>query len=764
MASRAPERDTLERRLVASARVLEEHARAVTLRTTSYRNPWPTGPFPPAPDPSTAIAGLLQLEAIGERAIRVRHVLGDELRDGGDSMIVGELEAPTTRVVAGSTGAELRTTRLTMTASLDPFELRLLDTGTGRQVRIGGPDRSYFGVGDSLGTGVSLDTADGRPVGTETFSIAPGTTVHGFGESFVGFDKIGQTIDLEVHDAMGVHTPRLYKPVPFFVTTAGFGVFVHTTATATAWVGSRSANEIQLAIDDDVLDYVVFAGSVREVLDDYTTLTGRAPMPPDWTFGWWQSRATYVSADETLGVVRDLRAAGFPVDVIHLDTFWFAKDWLCDLEFAPDRFPDPKGYCEELRRLGVHLSLWHLPYLPTGTRLHDRLESVEGFVTDAEGRPYDIGIHFVQDYDGPVHVIDWTNPAAVEVMREEYGRLFETGASVMKADFGEEVPTDGVFADGTPGPRMHNRYPLLYQRAVHEATEAATGERIAWVRSGWAGGQRYPVHWGGDAPGDWEMLQAELHGGLSLGLSGYTFWSSDIGGTGELPEEELLIRWLQLGVLLSHARVHGDGIREAHRWSPVASDLARGWIGLRYRLLPYLLGSARAAAEAGLPFARPLLLDFQDDPTTWTIGDEFLCGEALLVAPILEPGGRRRVYLPRVRWYEWSAGEAAGGGSWVDVEHELASLPMYLREGAVVPMGPEMAHFGERPTDPLTVRVAPFSGHGETVFRTTLDGRPVALRYRAVGGRHELLVRGAPGAIEVDAVDGTRIELVVDGG
>jgi alpha-D-xyloside xylohydrolase len=763
MSTGALERGTLERRLVASARVLEEHARAVTLRTASYRDPWPAAPFPPPPDPSTEIRGSLHLEAIGERAVRVRHVLGGDLRDGGDSMIVGELEAPATRVIAGAAGAELRTARLTLTASLDSFELKLLDRGTGRRVRIGGPDRNYFAVGDSLGTGVSLDTADARPVATETFSIPPGTTVHGFGESFVGFDKTGQTIDLEVHDAMGVHTPRMYKPVPFFVATGGYGVFVHTTASATAWVGSRSANEVQLAIDDDVLDYVVFVGSVREILGDYTTLTGRAPMPPDWTFGWWQSRATYVSADETLGVVRDLRAAGFPLDVIHLDTCWFSKDWLCDLEFAPDRFPDPKAYCEELRRLGVHLSLWHLPYLPAGTRVHDRLEAADGFVKDAEGRPYDIGIHFVQGYDGPIHVIDWSNPAAVEVMRGEYGRLFETGASVMKVDFGEEVPTDAVFADGTPGSRMHNRYPLLYQRAVHEATEAATGERIAWVRSGWAGGQRYPVHWGGDAPGDWEMLQAELHGGLSLGLSGYTFWSSDIGGTGELPDDELLVRWLQLGVLLSHARVHGDGIREPHRWTAVTSDAARRWIGLRYRLLPYLLGSARAAAAAGLPFARPLLLDFQDDPTTWTIGDEFLCGEALLVAPILEPGGRRRVYLPPVRWYDWSTGEAVEGGSWFDVEHALATLPMYVREGAVVPMGPEMAHVGERPTDPLTVRVAPFSGDGETTFRTIVDGSPIELRYRARDGRHQLLVKGAPGSVEADGLDGARIELVVAG-
>ncbi len=761
MATRALERGTLERCVVASARVLSEDARAVTLATTSYRQPWPAAPFPAPPDPSTATHGLLRLEAIGERAVRVRHVLGDELRDGGDSMIVGELDPPATRVITGAGGAELRTDRFTVTASLEPFGLRLLDLARGRSVRIGGPDPNYFAVADSIGTGISFDTADGRPVATETFSLAPGTTVHGFGESFVGFDKRGQTLDLEVHDAMGVHTPRMYKPVPFFVTTGGFGVFAHTTASTTGWVGSRGANEVQLAIDDDVLDYVVFVGTVREVLEDYTTLTGRAPMPPAWTFGWWQSRASYVSAEETLGVVRDLRAAGFPVDVLHLDTAWFVTDWRCDLEFSPERFPDPQAYCEELRELGVHLSLWQMPYLVTGTRLHDRVGAVDGFLKDAAGGPLDIGIHFVRGYDGPVHVIDWTNPAAVQVMTEEYERLFRTGASVLKVDFGEEVPAEAVAADGTSGSRLHNRYPLLYQRAVHEATEGATGERVAWVRSGWAGAQRYPIHWGGDAPPSWELLEAELHGGLSLGLSGFTFWSTDIGGTGELPDDELLIRWLQLGVLVSHARGHGDGVREPHRWSPVASDLARRWIALRYRLLPYLLGSARGAAAAGLPFARALVLDFEDDPTTWPIGDEFLCGEALLVAPILEPGGRRRVYLPPIRWYEWLSGEAIEGGSWFDVAHELATAPMYLREGAVVPMGPEMVHVGERATDPLVVRVAPFSADGRTSFVAIVDGRDVEIVYRADGERHDVEVTGAPGAVELDVLGGGTTDVVL---
>jgi alpha-glucosidase (family GH31 glycosyl hydrolase) len=179
-------------------------------------------------------------------------------------------------------------------------------------------------------------------------------------------DKAGQTIDLWVSDAMGAHSPRCYKAVPFFLTTGGYGVFLHTSDRVTAWVGSRAAARVQVAVDDGVLDYYLLLGSPADVLAGYTALTGRAPVPPAWSFGWWQSRCSYASAEEVVAVVGEMRDAGIPMDVVHLDTNWFAVDWRCDLEFAPDRFPDPEGLCRELAARGVHLSLWQTPYLVAG--------------------------------------------------------------------------------------------------------------------------------------------------------------------------------------------------------------------------------------------------------------------------------------------------------------------------------------------------------------------------------------------------------------
>jgi alpha-D-xyloside xylohydrolase len=394
------------------------------------------------------------------------------------------------------------------------------------------------------------------------------------------------------------------------------------------------------------------------------------------------------------------------------------------------------------------------------TRLHDRLASAGGFVRTPDGGLLDIGVHFVAGYRGPVHVVDWTNPAAVRVMAEEYGRLLQTGASVLKADFGEELPTDAVYADRTPGERMHNLYPLRYQQAVHAATAAARGEgeAVAWSRSGWAGAQRYPVHWGGDVPVAWEMLAPQLHGGLSLGLSGFSFWSADIGGTGELPDDqELLIRWLQWAVLLSHPRVHGMGEREPCRWPDPARRVARDWIRLRYRLLPYVLAEARQAAAAGLPFARPLVLEFADDPTTWRIGDRFLCGRAILAAPLLEPGGRRLAYLPAGTWTDWWTRERVAGPRWVRASHGLDTMPLYLREGAVVPTGPDIQWVGERPTDPLTVVVAPLEADGRTELAVPLDGREVTVRYQARAGRHRVEVDGHRGRVVLDAPPGVEL-------
>ncbi|MBW2237434.1 MAG: hypothetical protein JRG85_18855, partial [Deltaproteobacteria bacterium] len=312
----------------------------------------------------------------------------------------------------------------------------------------GGPEKNHFHVWDTYSTGVCR-SGDGRPLAVECFALRPQEAVYGFGEKFLALDKVGQTVDLNMVEAFGTTTPRSYKNIPFFWTTRGWGAFFNQSARMTCWVGSRGAADVQVAIEDDFLDYYLFVGTPEEILARYTDLTGKSRMPPRWSFGLWQSKISYRTADEALDVVRRNREAQIPCDVLHLDTDWFRKDWQCDLEFAPDRFPDPAGFLKEMADLGAGVSLWQLPYIPEGSKLFEDLLAVDGFVQTRDGGLYDVGICYTPGFKGRVSCIDFTNPEATRIYQSYLRSLLELGVRAIKVDFGEQAPLDGVYHDGT---------------------------------------------------------------------------------------------------------------------------------------------------------------------------------------------------------------------------------------------------------------------------------------------------------------------------
>jgi alpha-D-xyloside xylohydrolase len=659
-----------------------------------------------------ATGGTLRIDAVADEVFRIRYAPGP-LPERPSRMVVGEFDAPSTfEVSADDSTVTVNTGAATLRVEQEPLRITICDPDGSEVCRIGGSEKNMWSLWDSLPTGVST-TSDGRPLATETYALRPGEAVFGFGEQFGRLEKSGQTIDLNMVEATGTTTPRAYKNIPFFWTTHGYGVFWNTTARATTWVGSRAAADIQVAIEDDHLDQYVFIGDPRTILDRYTTLTGKPHVPPRWSFGWWQSKISYSSAEEALDIVRRYRAAGLPLDVLHLDTHWFAEDWRCDLEFDPERFPDPAAFLGEMAEEGVKVSLWQLPYIPEGSALFDEIDAVGGFVGHPDGGLYDVGLCFTPGFQGRVGCIDFTNPEGVAVYQRHLRRLHELGAAAIKVDFGEEAPIDGVYHDGTPGHLAHNEYPLLYNRAVAEATHDATGEWIIWARSAWAGSQRYPLHWGGDSSANWDNLGPQFAAGLSLGACGFGFWSQDTGGF--LSIEPIggnqLLRWIQAGLLVSHSRIHGTGDRELDTLPAETLEAIRPALELRYRLLPYLTGEAQRSADAGLPMARALVIEFPDDPTTWHIDDQWMLGEHLLVAPHLDPSSRRRVYLPEGRWLDWWSDDVVDGGRWIDVESPIDRMPLWIRDGGVVALGPAMDHVDQRPTDHLTLRgLAPEAG------------------------------------------------------
>jgi alpha-D-xyloside xylohydrolase len=417
----------------------------------------------------------------------------------------------------------------------------------------------------------------------------------------------------------------------------------------------------------------------------------------------------------------------------------------CNLTWDTDAFPDPVDMISQLRSQGFRVCLWENPYVPKGSDLYAEGTAGGYFVRDSDGEPY--LIPGWMDKNVLMAVVDFTNPAAVAWWQEHHRRLLAMGVATFKTDFGETAPTDGHYDDGTSGNVAHNLYPLLYNRAVFEVVDAHSGGHgLIWSRSTTAGGQRYPVHWGGDSRTNFDHMAASLRGGLNFILSGFAYWSHDIGGFSGTSDPALYARWAQFGLFSSHARAHGTSAREPWIFGAEAEAIFRKYASLRYRLLPYIYSCAARAAETGRPLMRPLLLDYQNDPTTHALDLQYLFGDDFLVAPVFTDAADVSVYLPRGRWVDYWTKHSYVGPGWIVVHAPLDTLPLFVREGAIIPMGPVQQYVGERPLDPLTLDIYP--ADERTVSLLDDVNAPVELSYRMEREGLILHVDGYRGRIE----------------
>jgi alpha-D-xyloside xylohydrolase len=506
------------------------------------------------------------------------------------------------------------------------------------------------------------------------FTLSPGEQIFGCGETFMGFDKRGQKVVLWTDDANGAQNETMYKPIPFFLSSRGYGMFIHTTTPITCDFGKTFSGINSLMIGDDELDLFIFLGEPKQVLDEYTKLTGKSPMPPAWSFGLWMSRCTYDNEKQVREIAAKLRENKIPCDVLHLDTGWFETDWRCDYEFSKKRFQDPAKMIADLKNDGFHVSLWQLPYFVPKNTLFNEIVEKNLAVRDAKGNiPYEDA------------VLDFSNPATVAWYQGKIAALLKLGVGAIKVDFGEAAPLSGLYASGRTGFYEHNYYPLRYNKTVADITKQTTGENIIWARSTWAGSQRYPLHWGGDAENTDQGMAAELRGGLSFGLSGFTFWSHDAGGFVAAPSTDLYRRWLAFGMLSSHSRCHGIGAREPWEYGPEFMDDFRRIVEMRYRLMPYIYAQAKDSSERGLPMVRALFVEYPNDPGSWRVDNEYLFGSDLLVAPLMHEGvNSRQVYLPPGNWIDYQSGQSYAGG-WHKIEAGKIPVIVLVRDGAVVP-------------------------------------------------------------------------------
>lgn len=549
-------------------------------------------------------------------------------------------------------------------------------------VRFQGDDRFFASLWDSL-SAFALKRADGSVTTGVSLEIAPGERFCGTGERFAAPDLFGRRIDLVNDDALGVNNDRAYKNIPFLLSSRPYGLFMHSTAKQRLDIGAQSTRALQWLVEDDALDiFFIGGGSLERILLNYRKITGFPRKVPLWSFGAWMSRMTYTSDEQVSAVAERLRREEYPMDVLHLDTGWFEEDWKCDWRFSKKRFPDPAGFFRRMRESGFRVSLWQYPYVRRECEL-----SAEALEKGYVGKPAEGGVPV-----GYGDAIDFTNPGAAAWYKGLLRPLLETGAAAIKADFGENVDESAAYR-GVAGEKYRNLYSLLYQKAVWEVTEEVKGreEAVIWARSGWAGSQRYPVHWGGDSACTFDGLAGSIRGGLHLGLSGFAFWSHDVPGFYGVPDfmksrpsDVLYVRWTQAGTFTSHMRYHGTTPREPWEY-PAAAEVARQWLRLRYSLLPYIVSEAEKCCRSGLPMLRSLVIEWTDDPAVWGVSDEYMFGDAFLVCPVLRAGGVRDVYLPEGRWVDFWSGEVTSGPARLkEVRSPLSRIPLYVRYSAEI--------------------------------------------------------------------------------
>ncbi len=536
------------------------------------------------------------------------------------------------------------------------------------------------------------------------FGLQSGEPVYGFGEKWGPLNKRGQLVTSAVIDALGVNCEDSYKSTPFAWSPHGWGVFTHTTAIVNHGVGfgQWSYRSYAVQVADTVIDlFLIAAPDPASMIRRYTDLTGRAPALPRWSFGVWLSRCYYRTGDELMAAAHGMRERGIPCDVITLDgRAWLKVDTRFAFVWDEDRYPDPAGFCRQVKELGYKLCVWEYPYVSIHAPIYPWLVEKGFLLKEADGRPLVRG--WEQQTFGkiltplpPSSGLDFTNPDAYAWWAEKHKELFDVGVDVIKSDFGEHVPLEAVAFNGETGRRLHNAYPLLYNRCVYEATEKwGPSGALVWARAGWTGSQRYPMQWGGDPQGDWEGLAGSIRGGLSWGMSGAPFHTHDIGGFSSIhqgkPTPEFLVRSTQAGVLSSHTRFHGQSVREPWEFGEEAERIVKQWIDLRYRLLPYLEQCAIEASATGLPVMRAMALAFPDDPVAWGFDEQYMFGPALLVVPVLQEGGHVCFYLPKGRWTDFWTGAVFQGPEVIETTVPLDRIPVFGREGMALPLGPRV--------------------------------------------------------------------------
>lgn len=595
---------------------------------------------------------------------------------------------------------------------------------------------------DARGLALVTD-GDGRQYVREQLALGVQEHVYGLGERFTPYLKNGQSVDVWNADG-GTASEQAYKNVPFHLSSAGYGVLVDHPGRVSYEIGSEAVSRTQFSVEGQRLRYYLVAGpDPKDVLRRYTALTGRPARVPDWSLGLWLSTSFTTSYDEATvtSFVDGMAERGLPLSVFHFDCFWMRQFHWCDFVWDPATFPDPEGMLARLHERGLKVCVWINPYIAQRSHLFDEARALGYLVRRADGSVWQWDL-----WQAGMALVDFTNPAALAWYQDKLRALLDMGVDAFKTDFGERIPTEVVWHDGADPERMHNYYAHLYNKAVFDLLEAerGAGEAVLFARSATVGGQQFPVHWGGDCESTFAAMAESLRGGLSLSLSGFGYWSHDIGGFEGTPDAAVFKRWTAFGLLSSHSRLHGSSsYRVPWAFDDEAVDVTRTFTELKLSLMPYLRGAVEQAHTGGVPLMRPMVLEFPDDRTAAVVDSQYLLGDALLVAPVFTADGTVDVYVPEGTWTSLLDGSTLVGPRWFRQTHGFESLPLLVRPGTVLPIGARVDRPDYDHAEGVTLRVFELpDGHestttvagvaGDAVFRVTRSGPTV--RVEAVSG------------------------------
>lgn len=537
--------------------------------------------------------------------------------------------------------------------------------------------------------GDAYDKGDGiETYMRQQLTMGVGELIYGLGERFTAFTKNGQSVAIWNEDG-GTSTYQSYKNIPFYISNKGYGVFVNHPEKVEFEIGTEQVTKTAFSVEGGYLDYYLFNGpSMKEVLERYTDLTGKPSLPAPWTFGLWLSTSFTTNYDEetVMSFVDGMLDRGIPLRTFHFDCFWMKEFHWTDFVWDSRVFPDPKGMLSRIKAKGLNICVWINPYIAQESCLFAEGMEKGYFVKRTNGDVWQWDM-----WQPGMALVDFTNPDACAWYQEKLAGLLDMGVDCFKTDFGERIPVDGIeYFDHSDAKKMHNYYTYLYNKTVYDILEKkrGKGEAVLFARSATVGGQKFPVHWGGDCWSDYESMEESLRGGLSLLMSGFGFWAHDIGGFESTSTPDVYKRWVAFGLLSSHSRLHGStSYRVPWAYDEEAVDVVRFFTRLKARLMPYLYKTAIQANKTGVPTMRSMVLEFTEDRTCHYVDKQYMLGDSLLVAPIFNEESLADYYLPAGRWTDFFTGEVKEGGRWIQEKHGYLSVPLLVKENSIVAIG-----------------------------------------------------------------------------